>query len=106
MTLTKFKILINKSNFFWKQIEDLSNIGIDMYNSVFPDIFSTIEKELWVEVYGNEGWETIEWFVYEKLGHSNPDEIKMFDENGNEICKDIPSLFEYLEKNCKNNLVV
>lgn len=98
MKLKTFYTLIDKSNSFWKQMEDLSNIGIDMYSSIFPDVFSTIEKEMWMEIYGKEGWETIEWFVYEKLGHSNPDEMKMYDENNNEICKDIPSLFEYLEK--------
>ena len=99
MTLTTFETLINKSNLFWEQVEKLSDIGIDIYYSVFPDIFSTFEKEIWVELYGDDGWSIIEWFIYEKQSHTNPDEIKMYDVNKTEICKDIPGLFNYLEKN-------
>ena len=44
MKLKTFYTLIDKSNSFWKQMEDLSNIGIDMYSSIFPDVFSIMEK--------------------------------------------------------------
>jgi len=89
------------------------------------DKYSKIVEELLREIYGDDGYDWIEWFAYEsdygeKNWSSRPlyktdengnhvkireagegDNAGAHDENGNPICYSVESLWEYLEANCK-----
>jgi len=75
-------------------IFDLSQKNIDLIE--FVDPYHHIISDLIKEVYGNEGCDWWYWFIYDNdFGTGN---LTANDENGNSICYDYQSLWEYLEK--------
>ena len=69
------------------------DLGIDVIN--FADDYNTISSILLTEYYGQEGTGWIEWFIYDK---GNSPNLKAHDADGTEICYDLQSLWEYVEK--------
>lgn len=69
------------------------DLGIDLIN--FADDYNTLASILLTEYYGQEGAGWIEWYIYEKMG--NP-ELTANEADGTEICYDLKSLWEYVEK--------
>ena len=58
---------------------------------------------LWDEVYNKYGTDWIYWYIYEKMGSSHPEVLKAYDENDNEICKDVEGLYNLIEEYKKYN---
>lgn len=102
MNREEFKTLINSINDAWDFVEGMmSNYKVDMMDSKPMDTISKLEKALFIGLYGNEGYDWVSWFLCEKMCSKNPEEMRAFDENGNEICKTIDDLYDFLEKNYK-----
>jgi len=53
-------------------------------------------------VYGQEGKETFDWWCYEKEWGTRND-LKMTDREGNELCRTLEELHQYLEENKIDN---
>lgn len=104
MTYTHFLTYLLAYKKFYEDISELHSLGFDFLEGKFKlthpiDIMvSTIYKSH----YGDEGWEWVEWFIYEKNYGLNP-EIKAWDKDGNEVCYSYESLYEYLQSNHQNN---
>ena len=79
-------------------IKNLYDNGVDLIN--FVDPYHTIINELIKEVYDEDGYEWFSWYCWENdFGQRG---LEAFDENKNPICYSHESLWEYLEKNYKN----
>lgn len=104
MDFLTFKKIIDEINGAWDEMETLSALGVDCYNTKTIKALSNLEVALWSEVYSSDGADWISWFIYEKMASKNPEKLKAFDENGSEICSNIEELYNYLEKNYSKNL--
>jgi hypothetical protein len=80
-----------------KRIDQLYDLGIDLID--FADPYHQAIGILLKEVYGEEGHDWWNWFFYENSGGKG--NLEAFDKEGNKICYDLNSLYEYLEKNCR-----
>jgi hypothetical protein len=71
---------------------------IDLMDFVEP--YQNIVSMLFIEIYGEKGWDWISCFCYEH----DYGEKKMgaWDENDQPICRSMQELHEFLEKNYKN----
>jgi hypothetical protein len=118
MEYKKFLKFILAHKRFNDDIHDLYTIGFDLmegkYNLTKPvnEIFETTI----LSHYDKNGLDWVEWFIYKfeygekvwktKEGHAvlvdvdKNDGYGTHDENGNPICYDYKSLWEYLEKEC------
>lgn len=79
-----------------KQDETVSTLykkKVDLLD--FVDPYHSVITELIKEVYGEEGYDWWSWFCYESDYGSKG--IGAWDENGNPICYDYKSTWEYLE---------
>jgi imidazole glycerol phosphate synthase subunit HisF len=102
MTLQQLERLISKHKEFIDNISDLYDLGFDFHEGKYKicklaeDIFTTsIEAN-----YGKDGIEWVDWFIYE-TNYGTDINLTAIDADGNKICFDIKSLYDYLEKNCK-----
>ena len=98
MTLSKFEDIIQdmiKHNEFLDKCYDLK---IDILEAC-EDQESAITK-LWEEVLTIEGADWLWWYLYEKDGIKGKPrkDMKAWDDEKKEICKDIKSLWKYLTK--------
>ena len=80
-------------------IDDLSyldDLGFDFYEGRFPlaGKISSIVRNVITESYGQEGWDWVEWFLFE--------DGKAWDAAGKPICYDVESLYAYLENHVKH----
>lgn len=95
-TFEKIVLLLKNQS---SQINTLYDMGVDITDHT--DRFYTIIGELMRAIYGQQGYDTFQWFCYERdygMGLSK-DDPAAWDENGNPICYDIKSLYEHLESN-------
>lgn len=95
-TFEKIVLLLRNQS---KQIDTMYDMGIDL--TAFTDRFYSVIGELMKTIYGQQGYDTFQWFCYERdygirLSKYNP---AAWDENDNPICYDIKSLYEHLESN-------
>lgn len=94
MTYKKFKEIIDTL----KELSDRDRIlykhKVDLieFESEFYFVINTLLKEQ----FGKDGFDWIVWFMYEK-DFGRKKDFKAWDENKNEICKDIKGLFELVK---------
>ena len=70
--------------------------GIDLIN--FTNPYESVISMLIGSIYGNEGKETFDWWCYEKNFGERTD-LTMTDKDGNELCRTVEELHQYLEEN-------
>lgn len=98
MTKEEFKDIINLYKKYESYVTEYSNFGICLYEGRYPiaEVSMQITDLLWKEVYSEEGRDWINWFMYENdFGDS---ELEAFDSDGNLICQDADSLYDYIEQ--------
>ncbi len=97
MTYERFLKIITEIEKQDKLVSALYDLKVDLID--WTDPYSSIIGELIKEIYGEEGYDWFGWFCYETdFGNK---EVGAWGENGNPICYDVKSLWEYLEKNHK-----
>jgi hypothetical protein len=69
----------------------LYDLGVDLMN--YDEPIQKINCILMLEIFGEFGKDWIEWYLYERVSHSG-EILKAWDKDDNEICYDIPSLWE------------
>ena len=102
MTLQQFEKLISKHKEFNLGISELYDLGFDFYEGKF-ELCGLVDKLFTTSIesiYGKDGMEWVDWFVYE-TNYATDDQLTAHDSDGNRICYDVESLYNYLEKTCK-----
>lgn len=70
--------------------------GIDLINFTGP--YESVISMLIGSIYGQEGKETFDWWCWEKEWGERMD-LKMTDKDGDELCRTVEELHQYLEEN-------
>lgn len=74
----------------------LCKVGIDLMN--YEDGWNETISLLIRAYYGEQGADWIDWYLYERATIDGEDRHKAWDEDGNPICYDIPSLWKCVEE--------
>jgi hypothetical protein len=98
MDYIKFQKIILALRDISEDLRQLYSKKIDLINFVEP--YDSIIAELLKEIYGEQGYEWIAWYCYEK-DFGRREDLTAHDENNNPICYDLKSLWEYVEKTYK-----
>jgi hypothetical protein len=91
MNLETFTKIIQGIETHDKNVHNAYTLGIDLLN-FGEGYYSDVVKPLLTESFGTEGVNWIEWYLYERDLISGT-QAKAWDEHDNEICQDIPSLY-------------
>ena len=83
-----------------EKLDKAYEAGIDHINFTGP--YESVISMLIGSIYGREGRDTFDWWCYEKNFGERTD-LKMTDKDGNELCKTIEELHQYLEENKIND---
>ena len=87
--IQKFNLDVEKTGLFSATVLEVS------------ESLSFVVDELFREILTKEGFEWVNWFMYEKGYADNKlrDDLKAWDEDEKEIVKNLVELYEYLKKN-------
>ena len=98
MTYEKFKEIINLQIAHHNRILALSKLKVDLVE-LFDEQDKAVQL-LWQEVLTEFGYDWLSWYLYEKGGISGKPrkDLKAWDKEKKEICKNIRSLWKYLIK--------
>lgn len=99
MTLKTFTTLIEGLQSYRDKKDKLYTLGIDIL-SFDEDYYREVTRPLMVEAFTEEGMQWIYWYLYERESISG-EPLKAFDKEGNEICFDIPSLYDTIKEYLK-----
>lgn len=124
MKLEHFEKILNEYRKSHDMISELYDIGFDLMEGKYKlsdSLFTLFESSLEAN-YSVEGVEWVSWFIFEnEWGETERSKLPVYrknefgvmeldmnsnrhaatDENGDPICYDIPSLWEFIEKNHK-----
>jgi hypothetical protein len=98
MTYEQFKELIETTEKVRERSSAIYDLGLDLIN--FEDLHYKIINILMQSVFDEEGRDWIDWYLYERIGFSGKTNLAT-DKDGNEICYDIPSLWETVKEHLK-----
>jgi hypothetical protein len=92
LDLTTFTRMVEELKKNHQQHLQASRLGIDL--SEFQSNYDLhVVLPLMHSCFGREGVEWIEWYIYEKCLPASGKPCQAWDKEGNEICRDIPELF-------------
>jgi hypothetical protein len=94
MDLKTFTTLIEGIQAQSNKTHELYKYGVDLL-SFNEDYYREVVHPLMLEVFGKEGKDWIDWYIYEKDGR---EDMKAWDTEGNEICHNIKSLYNEITK--------
>lgn len=95
MTLEVFKEIIETIKAQSEKANSLYKLGVDVIE--FTEPYDKIWSLLLKVYYGKAGEDWISWFIFDRDSISG-DPNQAWDENGNPICYDIPSLWKHVEE--------
>jgi hypothetical protein len=98
MDYKKFKDLIEGLEKVNERSHSIYKLGVNLID--YDELYQNIITNLLNSVFDKEGKDWIDWYLYERVGFTNKVNLAS-DKDGNEICYDIPSLWEEV----KNNLL-
>lgn len=94
MTLDQFKIVIESLETVNKRSRAIYQLGVELTD--YNDLWYTLSTTLLESIFDKEGKNWIDWYLYERVGFDGRI-LKAFDENNNEICHNIESLWETVQ---------
>lgn len=95
MKYENFEKLIIELENISERYSELYDLGVDLINYDEPN--QRIISILMEEIFGKDGKDWIDWYLYERKSHSG-EILKAWDKDDNEICYDIKSLWEEVKK--------
>jgi hypothetical protein len=98
--LEVFKRIVLKLKEQGESMDKAYKAGIDLISFTGP--YESVISMLIGSIYGQEGKETFDWWCYEKNFGERTD-LTMTDKDGNELCRTIEELHQYLEDNKVND---
>jgi len=103
MEYEQFEKLIKNLEKSSERSHTLYQLGINLidYDEIYHEIFGF----LLLTVFGVEGKDWIDWYLYERPSFGGKEPLQAFDVDGKEICHNIESLWETVKEhlNEKNN---
>jgi hypothetical protein len=99
MTYNTFEKLIIELEGVSKRYSKLYDLGVDLMN--YDEPIQKINHILILDIFGEFGKDWIDWYLYERVSHSG-EILKAWDKDDNEICHDIPSLWETVKEYIKH----
>jgi len=99
MNEEKFKSIIEITEKINKNCSSLHSLGVDLMD--YDDSYHEIIRLLMASIFKEAGVDWIDWYLYERPSFKGTDN-HAWDENGNPICYDIPSLWETVKEYLKN----
>tara|TARA_R110000868_G_scaffold409693_1_gene695685 strand:- start:1843 stop:2154 length:312 start_codon:yes stop_codon:yes gene_type:complete len=99
MNYKDFKRMIDLMVFNHKNVGKACDIKLDIIE--FTDDYNRVINLLLSVIMTEDGLDWFYWFLYEKDGIEGKikKDMKAYDENKKEICKNVKELHEYLTKN-------
>lgn len=94
--LEVFKEIVSKLKEQQESLDKAYKSGVDLIN--FVDPLESAISMLIGSIYGKECKETFDWWCYEKDWGERID-LTMTDKDGNELCRTVEELHQYLEEN-------
>ena len=98
MKYEQFKDLIETIEKIRGRSSALYKLDVDLLD--FEDDYFKIIDILMKDIFNKEGCGWIDWYLYERIGFNDKVNLAT-DENGKEICYDIPSLWEVVKGHLK-----
>ena len=95
----KYEVFVEVVNLLkgYKEKEDtVYKCGLDLYD--FTEQLQSAITILIGSIYGESGLDTFNWWCYEKEWGTRED-LTMTDPDGNQLCRTIEELHDYLEEN-------
>jgi hypothetical protein len=99
MKYETFEKLITELQNISNRYSKLYDLGVDLLN--YDEPIQTVNSILMLELFGKEGKDWIEWYLYERESHSGK-KLQAWDKDDNEICYDIPSLWDTVKEYIKH----
>lgn len=98
MTYGTFEALIQLHIAHHNRIQALYKLRVDLIDTFTEQ--DKIVDLLWQEVLTEFGYDWLMWYLYEKNGVSGEPraDLQAWDDEKNEICKDVKGLYDYLVK--------
>ena len=93
MTLTELQHLLNLMDADNKRTREAYRLGIDL--SEFDEPKQEVISILLKHVLNEDQYECITWWMHEK-DFGRREDLQMWDKDGNEICRTVEELHEYL----------
>jgi len=99
MTKETFKKILELQSAHYQKECKLYELGIDL-TETNENIIGAVEL-LWDQILTKAGSEWLSWYLYQKHGISGEprEDLKAWDEKGNEIVKNVDELYDYLLEN-------
>lgn len=103
MDYEKFKKIIENLEKSRERSSALYDLGVDLMD--YSDTYHEVIGELLLSVFGVDGKDWIDWYLYERPSFNGKEPLKAFDKDDNEICHNIESLWETVKEyiNEENN---
>jgi hypothetical protein len=94
MKLEDFEKLIKNLKEASERTHEIYNKGVSLTD--YDELFYKIIEPLLVKSFGQQGADWIEWYVLDRdsKASDNAAPLQAWDENGNEICQNIESLWK------------
>ena len=100
MNYEQFKRVIERIEKVRERSHTLYKLGINLMDH--EEVYHEIITDLMLSVFNAEGKDWIDWYLYERIGFTDKVNLAT-DKDGNEICYDIPSLWEEVKHNLLTN---
>ena len=91
MSFKEFKIIIDNLENVRERSHSAHLLGLDLMEYDYP--YHTVISTLLGTVFNQEGKGWVDWYLYERPGFNGRPNLAT-DENGNEICHNIESLWD------------
>jgi hypothetical protein len=95
MTYETFEKLIKDLTKIQERSHQIYQLGLNLmdYEETYHNIITLLLKE----TFGEEGWEWVSWYLYERKGFDGKI-LQAWDKDNNEICHNIPSLWKTVQE--------
>jgi hypothetical protein len=94
MEYKNFESIIENLELLLSRNSSLYELGVDLTN--YEEPYYKIINQLIDSIFNDKGKDWIDWYLYERPGFIGTTN-KAWDENGKEICYDIPSLWDVVK---------
>jgi hypothetical protein len=103
MKYEQFEKLIKNLEKTMERSRQIHDLGIDLLD--YDEIYHEVIGSLMLSTFKFEGKDWVDWYLYERPSFGDKEPLKAFDENDNEICHNIQSLWDTVKDyiNEKNN---
>jgi hypothetical protein len=99
MTYNDFKEIIKNLQISVERSHKLNVIGLSTIE--YDELYAKTIEILLKNLFNDQGFDWIMWYLYEKNFLKDKEPLKAYDENGNEICQDVSSLWDTVKPHLK-----